>query len=214
MEHMPAHRRPREKLIAHGAAHLTDVELVAILLRTGTKKQGVLDLARTILRRFPLSHIERATYADLTTIHGIEAGKACTILAAFEIALRARGAQHATTRYILSAEDMARAAHHIATKKKEHTYACYMNARGEVVHDEVLSVGTLDASILHPRDVFAPALTHHARSVALAHNHPSGDPTPSPDDRAITLRLRDAAELLGITLLAHVVVAGNNWREV
>ena len=210
---LPAHERPREKLIAHGVENLTDRELLAVLLRTGRAGKSALDIADTLLKKFTKAKVFDATYADLTGVSGIDAGKACTILAACEFTKRALNAHKTGRPIITTTEDVLAQIHDIRTHKKEHFVALYLNARNELIHRENISVGTVNASIVHPRDVFAPALEHNATAVIVAHNHPSGDPTPSPEDREVTRRLKEAGNNLGIRLLQHVVVSADGYAD-
>src|SRR3989338_9836010 len=206
IKNLPAHERPREKLIAKGAENLTDVELLAILLRTGRAGKSALDIAESILAKYSKKRILDITLADIRAIKGIDAGKACTLLAAFEFTKRAAGAHKNGRPIIQSIEDALAQLHDIRNHKKEHFVALYLNARNELVHREDISVGTVNASIVHPRDVFAPALEHNAIAVIVAHNHPSGNPQPSSEDNDLTTRLNEAGKHLGITLLYHLVL--------
>ena len=206
IKQMPVHERPREKLIAKGAENLSDKELLAILLRTGRAGKSALDIAEGILAKYPKKAVLDVSFADLKSVKGVDVGKACTLLAAFEFTKRAQGARQNGRPIIATDEDALAHLHDIRSHKKEHFVALYLNARNELLHREEISVGTVNASIVHPRDVFAPALEHNATAVIVAHNHPSGSPDPSPEDRDVTQRLRDAGKLLGITLLNHLVI--------
>jgi DNA repair protein RadC len=211
---LPVHERPREKLLAKGPENLSDKELLAVLLRTGRAGKNVLDIAGDILTRFPKTKILDISYSDLKSIKGIDIGKASTLLAAFEFTKRALGAHKNGRPIIASPEDALAQLHDIRNHKKEHFVALYLNARNELLHRENISVGTVNASIVHPRDVFAPALEHNATAVIVAHNHPSGDPTPSPEDREVTDRLKDAAKLMGVHLLYHVVLSKDHQATI
>ena len=214
IKNLPAHERPREKLIARGVENLSDKELLAILLRTGRAGKSALDIAAGILEKFPKKKILDVTFADLKAIKGLDAGKACTLLAAFEFTKRASGAHKNGRPVIVSVDDALAQLHDIRTHKKEHFVALYLNARNELIHREDISVGTVNASIVHPRDVFAPALEHNATTVIVAHNHPSGSPDPSPEDFDVTGRLKDAAKLMGIHLLYHLIVTKDRHASI
>lgn len=204
---MPAHERPREKLLEKGPENLTDKELLAILLRTGRAGKSALDIAEGILAKYPKKKVLDVTFDDLKAVKGIDMGKACTLLAAFEFTKRAQGAHQSSRPLIESDEHALAQLHDIRGHKKEHFVALYLNARSELVHRELISVGTVNASIVHPRDVFAPAIEHNATAIIVAHNHPSGSPEPSLEDREVTTRLKEAGRLLGVTLRQHIVVA-------
>lgn len=206
IKNLPAHERPREKLIECGTENLTDRELLAILLRTGRAGKSALDIAETILSKYPKKKLIEVSFADLKMISGVDIGKACTLIAAIELTKRALEV-HKTGRPIIESDEQALAQlHDIRSHKKEHLVALYLNARNELIHREDISVGTVNASIVHPRDVFAPALEHNATSVIVAHNHPSGSSEPSPEDGEVTVRLKEAGNLLGIRLLKHLIL--------
>lgn len=208
---LPIHLRPREKLVEKGASALTDRELLAILLRTGTAKHSALELAAEILRKHKLSKLLVLGLADLTKINGIGPDKAVTILAAFELTRRATATFDNSLPVIQSPQDAIDQLTDVRNKKKEHFVALYLNARSELIHQETISIGTLTRSLVHPREVFAPALGHLAASVLVAHNHPSGDVMPSDDDLAITKRLSEASNVLGISLYDHLIITSNSY---
>lgn len=203
---LPLHLRPREKLMAKGPSGLTDTELLAILLRTGRSGKSALDLAHDILTKYPLEIFSTITTEELNKIKGIDTGKSTTVIAAIELVTRALGKHPRTLPIIGSPESALDQLGDIRNQKKEHFVALYLNARNELIHKEIISIGILTRSLVHPREVFAPALTHSAASILIAHNHPSGDTSPSEDDLVVTKRLREAGELLGIALYDHLIV--------
>ena len=211
---LPAHERPREKLIAKGVDNLTDIELLAILLRTGRAGKSALDIAESILSKYSKKRILDVTLGDLRAIKGIDAGKACTLLAAFEFTKRAMGAHKNGRPIIQSVEDALAQLHDIRSHKKEHFVALYLNDRNELIHREDVSVGTVNASIVHPRDVFAPALEHNATAAIVAHNHSSGSSEPSPEDYDVTGRLKEAGKLFGIQFLYHLILTKDEYSTV
>ena len=206
IKEMPLHERPREKLLAKGVQNLTDKELLAILLRTGRAGKSAIDMAEGILTKYPKAKLLDITFEDLKAVSGVDSGKACTLLAAFELTRRASGAQKSGRPIIETTEQAVAQLHDIRDLKKEHFVALYLNARNELVHRENISIGTVNASIVHPRDVFAPALEHNATAVIVGHNHPSGNLEPSQEDFAVTTRLKEAGKLLGIHLLYHIIL--------
>lgn len=205
---MPKALKPRERLIQRGAAALRDHELLAILLGSGIKGRHVLDLAAGILAKHPHGALARLNFQALRTIRGIGPAKACQLLAATELIRRWVEPDDGSAPVIESPRDAADQVPELRRAKKEHLVALYLNARHQLLAKETISVGTLTANLVHPREVFQPAVAASAASVLLIHNHPSGDPTPSPEDVALTARLREAGELMGIPLLDHVILAG------
>ena len=203
---MPKVERPREKLILRGVENLKDEELLAILLRTGTKEKNVLDLAKQILRKYPKKKFLKLKYQDLIKIKGIDSAKASTILAALELMKRALKVGEETLPKIESIKDVVAQFGYLREKHREHLAALYLNARNEVIFKKHLFVGTLDANICHPREIFEQALTNHASSVILVHNHPSGDPEPSKADLEITKRITEAGKIMGIDVLDHIII--------
>jgi DNA repair protein RadC len=204
---MPKVERPREKLIEKGPENLKDEELLAILLRTGTKEKNVLELAKEVLRKFSKKKILRLKYEDLIKIKGIDSAKAGTILAAVELVKRALKIGEETLPKIESIRDVVSQFSYLREKEREHLAALYLNARNEVIFKKHLFVGTLDANIAHPRDVFKYALTQNAASIILVHNHPSGDPEPSKADLEITKRILEAGKIMGIDVLDHIIIS-------
>lgn len=214
IKNLPAHERPREKLIGKGAENLTDKELLAILLRTGRAGKSALDIAEGILSKYPKKKLLDISFDDLKKVSGVGPDKACTLIAAIELTKRALEVQKTGKPIIESDEQALAQLHDIRVHKKEYFVALYLNARNELIHREDISIGTVNASIVHPRDVFAPALEHNATSVIVAHNHPSGSPEPSPEDREVTLRLMEAGKLLGIRVLQHLILTKHEHSSV
>jgi len=203
---LPKIERPREKLIAKGPQNLKDEELLAILLRTGIEGKNVLEIARQILRKYSKKRILKMKYEDLIKIKGINSAKACTILASIELIKRALEVGEETLPKIESIKDVIAQMSYLRDKTREHLAALYLNARNELVFKKHIFVGTLDANIAHPREIFEHALANHAASVILVHNHPSGDPQPSKADLEITKRILEAGKILGIDLLDHIII--------
>lgn len=208
---LPKSDRPREKLIAKGAENLKDSELLAILLRTGTKGKNVIEIASHILAKYSKKRLLQMTYQDLAQITGIDSGKATTLLAAFELAKRALEVNDTNLPVINSAKDAVAQLSDMRDLKKEHFVVLYLNAKNQLVHKETISMGTLNANLVHPREVFEPALKYSAAQIIAAHNHPSGDPKPSEDDRDVTKRLTEAGKLMGIDVMDHVIITKNSY---
>jgi DNA repair protein RadC len=206
---MPKVERPREKLIEKGTENLKDEELLAILLRTGTREKSALDLAKQVLKKFSKKKFQKLKYEDLIKIKGINAAKACEILAAIELTKRILKIGEETLPKIESVKDVVAQFSYLREKQREHLTALYLNARNEVVFKKHLFVGTLDANICHPREIFKYAIENNAASVILVHNHPSGDPEPSKADLEITKRIQEAGKIMGIDLLDHIIISKN-----
>ena len=204
---MPQDDRPREKLIARGASALTDAELIAILLRTGLPGANAIEVAATLLERYhSLGGLSRCTVEELSDIAGIGPAKAVQLVAAFGLGQRLARETLAREKidspelvYRLVGAEM-RALH------KESLRVILLDTRYHLMRIQEVSIGSVNESIAHPRDVFRPAVISSAYAVIVAHNHPSGDPSPSQADHSLTRRLAEAAELLQIKLLDHIIV--------
>ncbi len=194
-----------------GAENLRDSELMAILLRTGTKGKDVIKVSREVLRKNPTKNLLALNFKDLAKIKGIGSGKACLLLAAFELTKRALEVEDNNLPTIISAKDAVAQLQELRNVKKEHFVVLYLNARNQLIHKETVSIGTLNASLIHPREVFKSAIDCLAASVILAHNHPSGSAEPSEDDLEVTKRLKEAGKILGIEVLDHVIVTKNAY---
>ena len=198
--------RPREKLIAKGPDNLKDEELLAILLGTGVEGKNVIEVARQILRKYSKKRLLKMKYEDLSKIKGVGPAKACTILAAAELVKRALEIGEETLPLIHSTKDVIAQAVYMRDKTREHLMALFLNARNEMIYKKPMFVGTLNANLVHPREIFQEALKQNAASVILVHNHPSGDPEPSEDDLEITKRLVESGKILGIEVIDHIII--------
>jgi len=203
---IPKFLRPREKLIEKGSQNLKDEELLAILLRTGREGKSALDIAKQILKKYSKKRLLKLNYADLIKIRGINKAKACTILAAKELISRALGIENETIPKIESVKDVVHQVSYLRNKLREHFVVLYLNARNQLVFKKHMFVGTLNANLVHPREIFAEALKQNAASVIFVHNHPSGDPEPSEADLEITKRLTEAGKIMGIDVLDHIII--------
>jgi DNA repair protein RadC len=204
---------PRERLRARGADALSAAELIALLLRTGARGCDAVAVARALLARTGgLDRLESAPACDLAAVPGVGAAKAASLIAAFELGRRCAGSRLPEGAALRSPEDVFR---HFAARLRrlaqERFFVVFLDGRHRVLGEEMVSQGTLTASLVHPREVFRPALRASAAALILVHNHPSGDPTPSAEDRAVTERLAEAGEILGVRVLDHVVVAERGY---
>jgi DNA repair protein RadC len=197
--------RPREKLRSRGPASLTDAELLALILGSGTAGRSALRIGRALARRAP--H-ELAAWPAMRwlMVPGVGWARAAALTAAFELGRRA-AERPSRVSSIRGPEDVRAEVRDLVRARREYFVVLLLNARHELQVRETVSIGSLNASIVHPREVFLPAILHSAASVVLVHNHPSGDPEPSEEDLAITRRLVEVGELVGIGVLDHVIVA-------
>jgi len=209
---IPKIERPREKLAKYGPEKLSNAELLAILLRTGTKGQNVLDMSKKILRKFPQEKLAEASLEELQKTFGLGATKATEIIACFELSRRVL--KDKQTEILLSPRDVWENLHDIRDNKKEHFIVFYLDARHQKIKREIISVGTLNASLIHPREVFESAIKHSAAQILIAHNHPSGETQPSDDDIAVTKRLVEAGKILGIEIVDHVIVSQTSFLSL
>jgi DNA repair protein RadC len=210
---IPADERPRERLIQYGADSLSLHELLAILLRTGTEQRSAVGLAEHLLSHFGgLRGLSAATVEEMAGVHGIGPAKAAQIKAAIEFGRRLVAASPEERPKITSPRDVYNLlGPSLREEKREHFVALLLDTKNGVLRQHTVSVGDLSSSLVHPREVFVAAIRHSAASLIVAHNHPSGDPTPSPEDAAVTRRLQEAGELIGIELLDHIVLGDHRW---
>jgi len=211
---LPKHEMPREKLIEKGVKNLRDGELMAILLRTGTEGKDVIKVSNEILSKFPKKKLLSLDFENLSKIKGIGPGKACLLLAAFELTKRALEVEDDNLPIISSARDAVAQLQELRTAKKEHFVILYLNARNQLIHKETISVGTLNANIVHPREVFKPAIDCLAASVIIAHNHPSGEIEPSEADLLLTLRLKESGKIIGIEVAKHLIITNKDYKNI
>ena len=197
--------RPREKLQARGPGSLTDAELLALLLGSGTARRSAQRIARSLARKHPCE-LAGWPAQRWARVPGIGPARAAALVAAFELGRRAQESPAAGSP-IRGPEDVLRHVRDLRRARREHFVVLLLNARHELQCREVVSIGSLNASIVHPREVFLPAILHSAASVVLVHNHPSGDPEPSEEDVSISRRLVQVGELVGIGVLDHVIIA-------
>jgi len=202
---------PRERLARYGGEALRDDELLAILLGTGYRGSSVHVVARRILEQHSREDLAGMALADLAHIKGLGPAKACLLLAAFELARRTLKRELGTRPLLCTPADVLPLLADIREQQREHFLCLYLNARNQLIHKEVISIGSLSASIVHPREVFRSAVACAAASIILAHNHPSGDATPSPDDLELTRRLAQAGELMGIEVLDHLIISAMDY---
>lgn len=205
--------RPRERLIRQGAKSLSNQELIAILLGTGTKKESVLTVANRVLINFEKLHnLKHATLEEIMDIKGIGEAKAVLLLAAIELGRRLATKDLEERFTIRSPEDAATfLMQDMTSLQQEHFVCLFLNVKNQVLHKQTIFVGSLNASIVHPREIFREAVKRSAASIICAHNHPSGVPTPSPEDVDVTTRLYEAGKIVGVDLLDHVIIGDHQF---
>ncbi|MCL6585642.1 MAG: DNA repair protein RadC [Anoxybacillus sp.] len=210
---VPKEARPRERLLSDGPESLSNQELLALLLRTGTKEESVLQLAQRLLHHFEgLRLLKDATVEEITSIKGIGEAKAIQILAAIELGRRIGRLSYDERYVIRSPEDGANyVMDDMRFLSQEHFVAIYLNTKNQVIHRKTVFIGSLNASIVHPREVFKEAIKRSAASIICAHNHPSGDPTPSREDIEVTRRLAECGRIIGIELLDHLIIGDQKF---
>jgi len=201
--------RPREKLARYGPGKLKDSELLAILLRTGKKGENAIKVASKLLRHFSGQGLAGASFAQLKNFPGMGAVKACEIVACFELGRRFLKGKKAAI--FLKPEDVWNELKDIRKSKKEHFAVLYLDSGNQEVKRDIISIGTLNYNVVHPREVFEPAIRNLAASVIVAHNHPSGKLDPSSEDLALNKRLVEAGKILGIEVLDHVIVSSGEF---
>ena len=215
---LPKEERPREKLIQRGAASLSDTELLAILLRTGTSSVSVLHLAEEVLAKYQdkgLVSIMNISPQEIASVHGVGLAKAATIVAAVELGRRLSTRAAQKLEKIEGPEDVARYASPLLRfEQKEHFLVMLLDVRNRVLAMPTISIGSLTASVAHPREIFREAIRYSAANMILIHNHPSGDPTPSREDIQITKQMMKAGEIMGIPVLDHVIIAGDGFLSL
>lgn len=207
--------KPREKLIEKGANELSSAELLAIILNTGNKKEGVLELSARLLKEYGEKAIISETDPQrLVKELDIPLVKACQIVACFELGRRFFQKKPHGSVTIRSAKQAFDHLKDMGNLGKENFRGLYLNSRYQLIHDEVISVGSLTSSLVHPREVFKPAFEYSAVAVIIAHNHPSGSLKVTPADLEVTANLVEAGRVLGIDVLDHLIIAGNKFISV
>lgn len=205
--------KPREKLYKFGLENLSEYELIAILIRSGSKKEDVLTLSKKLWKYMSKFHrISEITINDLMKIDGIGLSKACSIVSALELSKRLNMRECIDNFSIGSPKSVADIFMNILRDEmKEHFYVLLLDTKNKIISWDEISKGDLNSSIVHPREVFKYALRYSANSIICLHNHPSGDPTPSSQDIDITKRLEEVGDLVGIRLLDHIIIGYNKY---
>ncbi len=203
--------RPRERLEKQGPSVLSDAELLAIILKTGNKDENVIDMSNRLISKYGVDKLSSCSLVELQEIKGIGNAKASQIIALFEFNKR-HNISKQNGKPIKTAKDVFDyCSPKLSGVDKEHFMILHMDTRNKIIKDEIVSVGTLNSSLIHPREVFKSAIKESANAIILVHNHPSGDVEPSEEDKKITDILFKAGELLSIKVLDHVIIGKDSW---
>ena len=204
--------KPREKLYNYGPNSLTDYELLAILLRTGTKSKSVIDLSLELLEKIiSINELQNITIEELLKIKGIGKIKAIELLATIELGKRINNYKKENYKIKKAVDCYNYVKDKLSHQKQEHFLAIYLSVTNEVIKDEIISIGTNDKTIAEPKDVIRWGLKYAAYAIIVTHNHPSGNPTPSPEDISFTTKLSNACNLVDIKLVDHIIVGKNKY---
>jgi len=207
--------RPRERLKKVGTEALSNSELLAIILQKGSRRFGVMDLSNHLINKFGLEKLGDESIYELTKITGIGEAKACQIKSLYELIKRYNKIKRNLPQKISLPEDVYKYyVDDLVNKKKEYFYVLLLDTKNQVIDSKLISIGTLNSSLIHPREVFNNAIRDSANSIILVHNHPSGDPTPSKEDIKITKKFKKVGEMLGIKVVDHVIIGKDAFRSV
>ena len=207
-------QRPRERLKTKGLDSLNDSELLAIILQNGTNGENVIDLSHRLIALFGLEKLNTLSLAELMKIKGIKLGKASKLIAAFELSKRASSGR-ICEKVVKNPSDIAQ--YYISKQKdlkKEHFIAVFLDSKNKIIRDEIISIGTLNSSLVHPREVFKEAFKNSANSIILVHNHPSGNVEPSDEDYRVNKVLIETGNLVWIKVLDHLIVGDIKWKSI
>lgn len=209
----PKEERPRERFLQDGPQSLSNQELLALLLRTGSKEESVLQLSNRLIKAFEgLRLLKEASVEEMTEIKGIGEAKAIQILAAVELGRRIHKLNDQDRYVIRSPEDGANyCMEEMRFLSQEHFVCLYLNTKNQVLHKRTVFIGSLNASIVHPREVFKEAFRRSAASIICLHNHPSGDPSPSREDIDVTKRLVECGKIMGVEVLDHIIIGEHKY---
>jgi len=208
---MPLTLRPREKLFSYGANNLSDAELLAILLGTGSAKANAIKLGEKLLRQFPLSRLSEGNLQEFVRYPGVGMAKTARIAAALELGERLFAPSSVSKIIIRNAVDVISQVRDIAERRQEYLIVLYINARHELVLKEVVGMGSLNGLQITPKEIFSNALKTPCASIIVVHNHPSNDPAPSDADIHFTRKIHEAGEVMGIPMIDHIIVCKSGY---
>ncbi len=211
---IPKENRPRERLKQNGIDVLSNAELLAIILQKGTRKENVIDMSNRIIFKYSFDKLSECSLTELKDIPGIGDAKAMQIKAIFEINKRVNSGV-ICERVVNCSEDIAKYyIERMKGLKREHLIAVFLDSKNKIINDKVISIGTLNSSLVHPREVFKEAIKNSANAIILVHNHPSGEVESSPEDLDITEKMKEAGVLVGIKVLDHVIVGKDRYKNL
>jgi DNA repair protein RadC len=203
--------RPRERFLRSGAASLSPAELLAIILRTGTKNLNIVDTCNELIARYGLEKLANVTLGELQQVKGIGEAKAMQIVAIFELNKRLHYARNLNKKIQAARDIFEYMAGRVPDETKEHLFVLHLNTKNQIIKAELAAVGTLNAALIHPREVFKSAIKESSHAIILVHNHPSGDVEPSNADKQVTDLLKQASSVIQIDLLDHIIIGKTGW---
>ena len=210
VKEMPFEERPREKLKKYGPDVLRNYELLSILLGKGTRREGVFQIAKRVIEEYGSKAIANETNVEkIKKLLGLGDVHACQVVACFELGRRFFGKPKEI--YIRTPEDAYEYLKDMGKLNKEYFRGLYLDVKNKLIRDEVISIGTLTTNLIHPREVFQPAIKYSAVGLILAHNHPSGDPSPSEDDVKVTEQIIKVGKIMEIDILDHIIIGDNKF---
>jgi len=207
-------QRPRERLKANGIENLNDAEILAMILQNGSFGENVIDLSHRLINTFGLEKLKTLSLQELMKIKGIGLAKAAKLIASFELSKRVNSGK-ICEKVVSNAADIA--SHYmekLKDKKKEYFIAVFLDSKNKIIKDEVISIGTLNSSLVHPREVFKEAIKCSANAIILVHNHPSGDCEASDTDINISNRLKDVGTLIDIKIIDHIIITKTKYNSI
>ncbi len=208
---LPEQNRPRERFLKHGPEALSDAELFAIILRTGSPNENVIDMSNRLIKEYGLNNLFDCSINELQKIKGIGPSKAMQLLAMAELGKRYSQSKN-PIRKISCSKDVFDLFHdRLKDKKQEEFYVLMLNNKNNIISEKLVTKGILDASIIHPREIFKEAIKSSASKIILVHNHPSGDPSPSKEDIDITKKIEEAGQMVDIKVLDHIIIGKGKW---
>lgn len=210
---MPINERPRERFLKYSSDVIQTHELIAIIMRTGSKNESVLDLSKRVFYQYDdLRELSNASITDLMKINGIGESKAISLKAAFELGRRAHMMNFQKKVRLISPEKIYQyLKDQLELKTQEHLIGLYLNTKGELIKKKTLFIGSLNSSVIHPREIFKYAVIHSAASIVIVHNHPSGDPTPSQNDIDVTKIVHRNSLMMDILLMDHIIIGRDRY---
>ena len=212
IKEMPEQERPRERLVSNGVKSLSNVELLAILLRTGNKNKSVIELSKDVLYNLKkFEDFKKITYEELLKIHGIKEAKATTIIAAIELGRRILKDEEVQNNKITSSHDVYYELKEIAENEQETFYCVYLNTKLNIIKKEQIYKGTVNKIVIHPREIFKNAIKYNSSYIILVHNHPTGDSNPSKADITTTEQLIEVSNIINIEILDHIIIGKNQF---